>query len=48
MIEQDALVSQLKARMIDWMKQRNQGEEWTLDRPDNEAVDFDYVYPVVP
>jgi hypothetical protein len=47
MIERNSRVSHLKARMINWMKQRGLGEDWTLDRPDEEEVDFNYQYPVV-
>jgi hypothetical protein len=45
-MEEDATVGKLRDRMIDWMKQRGQGEDWMLDRPDNEVIDFDYAYPV--
>jgi hypothetical protein len=47
MIEQSARVGELKAKMINWMSQRGLGDEWELDRPDGEAIDFGYQYPVV-
>jgi hypothetical protein len=46
MIEQNSLVSDLKVKAINWMVQRGLGDDWTLDRPDSENVDFDYQYPV--
>jgi hypothetical protein len=50
MISPRANVGQLKARAIDWMVQRKFGADWKLENADNddEAIDFDYVYPVVP
>jgi hypothetical protein len=42
----DATVGRLRERVTDWMTQRGQPDNWTLDRPDNEAIDFDYEYPV--
>jgi hypothetical protein len=49
MIDQRANVGQLKAREFDWMVQRNLGSDGTLDNApnDNEAIDFDLVYPVI-
>lgn len=46
MIEQNEPVGKLKERMIDWMRQRGLGEERSLDRPDTEAIGFDYQYVV--
>jgi hypothetical protein len=50
MIEQNATIAQLRARMIDWLTQRNQGDEWKFEWVINEgeAIDFDHVYAVVP
>jgi hypothetical protein len=42
----DARVGRLRERVTEWMRQRGQPENWTLGRADNEAVDFDYEYPV--
>jgi hypothetical protein len=47
LIEQNARVSDLKDKAINWMAQRGLGDNWTLDRPDNENVDFDYRYSVI-
>jgi hypothetical protein len=44
----DALLERLKARVSDWMKQRGQGPDWTVDGPDREAIDFDFEYPIIP
>jgi hypothetical protein len=43
---EDAAVGRLKERVADWMRQRGQPDEWTLGRPDNEAIDFNFEYPV--
>jgi hypothetical protein len=42
----DATVGRLRERVTDWMTQRGQPDNWILDRPENEAIDFDYEYPV--
>jgi hypothetical protein len=44
----DALLERLKARVADWMNQRGQGPDWTIDGPDREAIDFDFEYPIIP
>jgi hypothetical protein len=46
MVDQNSLVGDLKTRAINWMVQRGLGNDWTLDRPDNENVDFDNQYQV--
>jgi hypothetical protein len=48
MTDQDAPLARLKARMVDWMTQRGLGDDCTFERPDDEAIDFDFCYPVVP
>jgi hypothetical protein len=45
---EDATIGRLKERVIDWMKQRGQGEDWTIEGADREVVDFDYEYQVEP
>jgi hypothetical protein len=40
-------VGKLKARAIDWMNQSDQGMNWTIDRPDSEAIDFEYDYEII-
>jgi hypothetical protein len=45
-IAEDATVGRLRERVVDWMKQRCQGEDWTIEGADNEVVDFEFEYPV--
>jgi hypothetical protein len=47
-MNEDALLSELKRRAIGWMSQRGQGIDWTIEGPENEAIDFDHCYEVVP
>jgi hypothetical protein len=42
----NATLGRLKERMKDWMRQRGQGEDWTIAGPDNEAIDFEWEYQV--
>jgi hypothetical protein len=44
----DALLGRFKERVADWMNQRGQGPDWTVDGNDNEQIDFDFDYPVIP
>jgi hypothetical protein len=41
-------LGRLKERVTDWMNQSGQGLDWTIDRPDNEAIDFEWEYEVIP
>jgi hypothetical protein len=43
---ENSTVGRLAERVRDWMSQRGLPEDWTLGRPDNEAIDFEYEYPV--
>jgi hypothetical protein len=43
---EDATVGRLAERVRDWMSQRGLPDDWTLGRPNNEAIDWDYEYPV--
>jgi hypothetical protein len=45
-IPEDATVGRLRERVVDWMRQRGQGEDWTIGGADREAIDFDFEYPV--
>jgi hypothetical protein len=38
----------LKERVADWMNHQGQGPEWTIDRPDNEEIEFTYEFEVIP
>jgi hypothetical protein len=40
-------VGKLKARVIEWMNQSDQGMNWTIDRPDSEAIDVEHDYEVI-
>jgi hypothetical protein len=40
-------VGRLKARVIEWMNQSDQGMNWTIDRPDAEAIDFEHDYEII-
>jgi hypothetical protein len=42
----DATVGRLREWVTEWMRQRGQPDNWTLGRADNEAIDFDWEYPV--
>jgi hypothetical protein len=42
----DATVGRLREWVTDWMRQRGQPDNWTLGRADNEAIYFDWEYPV--
>jgi hypothetical protein len=44
----DATIGRLKERVADWMKQRGQGEDWTIEGEDSEVIDFDFPYQVTP
>jgi hypothetical protein len=44
---EDATIGRLKERFVDWMKQRGQGEDWTIEGEDGEIIDFNYEYPVI-
>jgi hypothetical protein len=44
----DATVGRLKERVVDWMTQRGQGEDWTIEGEDREEIDFEYEYQVIP
>jgi hypothetical protein len=41
-------VGRLKERVADWMNQSGQGSDWTIERPDDEEIDFEWNYEVVP
>jgi hypothetical protein len=44
----DECLERLKARLSAWMEARGQGPDWTVEGPDREAVDFEYLYEVTP
>jgi hypothetical protein len=41
-------LGRLKKRVADWMNQSGQGLDWTIEGPDNEAIDFEWEYEVIP
>jgi hypothetical protein len=41
-------LQRLKTRVADWMNQRGQGPEWTVDGPDRESIDFSKDYEIIP
>jgi hypothetical protein len=41
-------MKRLKERVADWMNQRGQGPQWTIDRPDDEEIEFSSEFEVVP
>jgi hypothetical protein len=43
---EDATIGRLKERVVDWMRQRGQGEDWTIEGNDLEVIDFNYEYQV--
>jgi hypothetical protein len=43
-MQEDELVGRLKERVVGWMKQRGQGQDWTIDGSDREQIDFDHEY----
>jgi hypothetical protein len=43
----DALLGRLKERVADWMNQRGQGPDWTIEGGDREQIEFDYEYEVI-
>jgi hypothetical protein len=45
---EDAQLGRLKERVADWMNQRGQDLEWTIEGGDREAIDFSFEYEVVP
>jgi hypothetical protein len=47
-MELDATIERLRRRAVEYMRDRGQGEEWTIEGNPNEQVDFDFEYPVVP
>jgi hypothetical protein len=40
-------MKRLKERVADWMNQRGQGPDWTIDRPDNEEIEFAHEFEVI-
>jgi hypothetical protein len=44
----NARLERLKDRLSAWMNSRRQGPDWTVDGPDNEAIDFGHEYDVIP
>jgi hypothetical protein len=38
----------LKERVANWLNQSGQGSEWTIDRPDNEEIEFEHEFEVIP
>jgi hypothetical protein len=47
-MHQNDTVERLKRRMAEWMRLQGQGSDWTIDRPDREAIDFECTYDIVP
>jgi hypothetical protein len=45
---EDGTVGRLRERVIELLRQRGQGEDWTIEGPEREVIDFEYEYPVVP
>jgi hypothetical protein len=43
----NATVERLNERVADVMRRRGLGNLWHVDRDPNEAVDFEYCYPVI-
>jgi hypothetical protein len=41
---EDATVGRLRERVVDWMKQRGQGEDWKIEGADREVIDFEHKY----
>jgi hypothetical protein len=41
-------MDRLKARLAEWLNQNGQGSDWTVDRDDNEEIDFEWEYEVIP
>jgi hypothetical protein len=45
---EDAPLGRLKERVREWMNQRGQGEDWTIEGNDREQIDFEGEYNVIP
>jgi hypothetical protein len=45
---EDATLGRLKERLADWMNQRGQGPDWTIEGRDREQIDFEFTYEVIP
>jgi hypothetical protein len=43
---EDATIERLKELVADWMRQRGQGEDWTINGSDRKQIDFDIEYQV--
>jgi hypothetical protein len=44
---EDATIGRLRERVADWMRQRNLGEDWTIEREEREIIDFGFCHEVV-
>jgi hypothetical protein len=47
MLPEDTM-KRLKERVADWMNHQGQGPDWTIDRPDNEEIEFNHEFEVIP
>jgi hypothetical protein len=47
-VQEDGTVCQMAAVARDWMKERGQGDQWQIERNPQEAIDFDFEYPIIP
>jgi hypothetical protein len=47
-IRENSTLGQLAAIAVDWTKQRGQGTQWQIEGNQDEAVDFEFEYPIVP
>jgi hypothetical protein len=47
-LPQDATLERLKARSVEWMEQGGHGADWTIDGEDNEPIDFEFEYEIIP
>jgi hypothetical protein len=44
----DATLERLKQRMVEWMRLRGQGPDWTIEGRHREVIDFSHEYEVIP
>jgi hypothetical protein len=47
-LPEDATLGRFKERVADWMSQRGQGGDWTIEGADQDCIDWGRIYEVIP
>jgi hypothetical protein len=47
-MHKDDVLGRLKERMGEWMRLQVQGNDWTIEGEDREAIDFSHAYEIIP